>query len=54
MNLQERVRIFAGEPNPKECRCDHKFQGTGVFFQSVGLIHCPTCRGWQLIRKPVK
>lgn len=55
MNLQERARLFSGEQDPKECQCKHKLQGTGaVYFQSVGLLHCSACRGYQLIRKPIK
>lgn len=59
MTLAERVKTFTGwQPGnhePTECRCDHKLQGTGaVFYQSVGVLHCARCRGWQLIRKPVE
>lgn len=49
-----RVRWFTGEDDPKECRCDHKLQGTGVFFQSVQLIQCAGCKGWQAVRKPIQ
>lgn len=48
------VKVFTQEDNPKICICDHKLQGTGVFFQSVKLIHCNTCNGWQEVRKPVQ
>lgn len=55
MKLLEAARDFSEEVQPKECTCDHKLQSTGaVFFQSVGLLHCSVCCGWQLIRKPVK
>ena len=50
----ERVRWFSGEPDPKQCQCNHKLQGTGVFYQSVGLIQCAACKGWQPIRKPIE
>lgn len=53
MDLLERVRLFAGEKEAKECVCDHQLAGTGVFYQSVGLIQCADCKGWQLIRKPI-
>ncbi|MNC28628.1 hypothetical protein D3C81_1822930 [compost metagenome] len=54
MTLIERIRAFSGEDKPRLCEHDHKLQGTGaVFFQSVGLIQCALCGGWQLIRKPV-
>ena len=56
MDFLARVRLFTGEENPKLCACDHKLQGTGVFFQtpSVRLINCCTCKGWQDIRKPIE
>lgn len=55
MKLLEAVQAFAEEVNPRICTCDHKLQGSGaVFFQSVGLLHCSVCRGWQLIRKGVR
>jgi hypothetical protein len=55
VQLLEAAAAFSEEPHPKECLCDHQLQETGaVFFQSVGLIHCAICSGWQLIRKPVK
>lgn len=50
----EKAKVFSGDENPKMCDCDHKLQGTGVFYQSVKLIQCTTCKGWQSIRKPVK
>lgn len=38
-----------------ECLHDHSLTGTGaVFYQSTGLLQCALCRGWQLIRKPVR
>jgi len=51
-----RVREFTGEltHDHRECNCDHVFQGTGVFFQSAGVIQCASCKHWQVIRKPVK
>lgn len=54
MDFLARARLFTGEENPKVCTCDHKLQGTGVFFQSVELIQCATCKGWQPVRKPIK
>lgn len=53
MTLIDRAAGFSGGP-ATECPHDHKLQGTGaVFFQSVGLLRCSLCYGWQLIRKPV-
>lgn len=51
---RQAARLFTGEDAPKECHCDHQLQGTGVFFQSVRLIQCATCKGWQAIRKPIE
>lgn len=51
--LAERIRQFSREDQPRLCTCDHQLQGTGVFYQSVGLIQCATCRHWQAIRKPI-
>lgn len=54
MILQESVRRFSGIENATECNCKHKLQATGaVFYQSVGLIECVNCRGWQFIKKRV-
>jgi len=40
---------------PSICLCDHKLIGTGaIFLQSIGLIFCNNCKGWQSIRKPLK
>lgn len=51
---QRKAAAFSGEDAPKICYREHKLQGTGVFYQSVGLIQCADCKGWQLIRKPIK
>lgn len=51
---QRKAAAFSGEYAPKICEHDHKLQGTGAFYQSVGLIQCAHCKGWQLIRKPIK
>lgn len=54
MPLSERVIAFTGKPQ-QECARSHQLQHTGaVFYQSVGLMQCGICYGWQLIRKPVK
>jgi hypothetical protein len=54
MDFLARVKAFSREEDPKLCSCDHKLQGTGVFYQSVQLIQCATCKGWQSVRKPIK
>jgi hypothetical protein len=51
----KRVKAFSTEAQPVECQHKHELHGTGaVFYQSVGLLQCSYCRGWQLIRKPIK
>jgi len=53
-DLLTRAEKF-GAIKPTECACDHQLSGTGaVFFQSVGLLRCANCYGWQLIRKPIE
>ena len=50
----ERIKFFTQETDPKICAGSHQLIGTGVFYQSVGLIQCNKCKGWQAIRKPVR
>lgn len=52
--IRSAIQLFSGEERPRLCRHKHKLAGTGVFYQSVGLIQCATCSGWQKIRKPIK
>lgn len=53
--MRERVRVFSGEDKVKACRHKHKLQDTGaVFYQSVGLLECVRCGGWQEIKKGIK
>lgn len=54
--LAAKVRAFRPDVNIVwECSCDHKLHNTGgVFYQSVGLIDCANCGGWQAIRKGIK
>jgi hypothetical protein len=55
MTLQKAVKTFSGCANISECQCKHKLQATGaVFYQSVGLIQCANCWGWQFIKKRVR
>ena len=54
-HIAERVTDLTGDPQPHGCDCDHKLQGTGgVFYQSVGLLYCACCGGWQEIRSQIK
>ena len=53
--LRQQVARFSGDKRITLCRHKHKLQGTGaVFFQSVGLLQCAKCRGWQKIEKGIK
>lgn len=54
--LAEKVQAFRPDVGIVwECLCDHKLHNTGgVFYQSVGLIYCVNCDGWQAIRKGVR
>lgn len=55
LDLMQRVKSFSKQTNPKLCRCDHKLQYTGaVFYQSMQILECSICNGWQDIRKPIK
>lgn len=50
----DRVRVFSGEEKPRRCRHKHQLQNTGgVFYQSMQLIQCARCGGWQAVRKPI-
>lgn len=49
---QKQIAEFNGRPG-HECQHKHRYEGTGgVFFQSVGLMRCIHCGGWQRIREP--
>lgn len=49
------IQSFADVQNPTECQHKHKLSGTGgVFYQSMLLLYCTHCKGWQDIRKPIK
>lgn len=53
--LRPQIKSFAGDERPKRCRHKHQLHGTGaVFFQSVGLLQCSRCGGWQKIKKPIE
>lgn len=52
-DLLAQVRLFSGEERPRRCRHKHHRHGTGVFFCSVELIQCATCKGWQKMKKPI-
>lgn len=52
--LRPYIQSFSGDERPKRCRHKHQLQGTGaVFFQSVGLLQCVLCGGWQKIKRPI-
>lgn len=53
-DLKKRIQAFTKLP-AKECR--HKLSrrsGGGVFYNSVGLVYCQACGGWQDMREAVK
>lgn len=35
------------------CNHEHKLTGTAVFFQSLGVLQCNKCGGYQAIKKPL-
>lgn len=49
----QRAKTFSGEENPSYCSHVHQRRGTGVFYNSVELIHCLECRGWQSVRRVI-
>lgn len=49
----QRAKTFSGEENPSYCSHTHQRRGTGVFYNSVELIHCLECRGWQSVRRVI-
>ena len=49
----QRAKTFSGEENPRYCSHVHQRRGTGVFYNSVELIHCLECRGWQSVRRVI-
>ena len=49
----QRAKSFSGEENPIYCVHTHQRRGTGVFYNSVELIHCLECLGWQSIRRVI-
>lgn len=49
----QRAKSFSGEENPRYCSHSHQRRGTGVFYNSVELIHCLECLGWQSVRSVI-
>ena len=49
----QRAKSFSGEENPRYCSHTHQRRGTGVFYNSVELIHCFECLGWQSVRRAI-
>lgn len=49
----QRAKTFSGEENPRYCSHVHQRRGTGVFYNSVELIHCLECLGWQSVRRVI-
>ena len=49
----QRAKSFSGEENPRYCSHIHQRRGTGIFYNSVELIQCLECLGWQSIRRVI-
>ena len=49
----QRAKSFSGEENPRYCFHIHQRRGTGIFYNSVELIQCLECLGWQSIRRVI-
>ena len=49
----QRAKYFSGEENPRYCSHTHQRRGTGIFYNSVELIQCLECLGWQSIRRVI-
>lgn len=54
LEMLQRVKVFTGEENPHSCSHTHKRRYTGVFFNSVEVILCLTCQGWQREREVIR
>jgi hypothetical protein len=51
--LEDKVILF-NTTYSHACPCKHALQGTGgIFYQSVQLLYCLKCGGWQDLRKPI-
>lgn len=51
--MLHRAKVFSGEESPQECTHKHSRRLTGVFYSSVGLIHCLECKGWQNVKSAI-
>lgn len=51
--MLQRAKVFSGEGNPQECTHKHARRLTGIFYSSVGLIHCLECKGWQNVKSAI-
>jgi hypothetical protein len=51
--ILDRARVFSGEAQVTLCTHQHRRRGTGIFYNSVGLIHCLECKGWQHARSAI-
>lgn len=53
--LKQHGFLDGEKQSPSICNCEHRLQGTGaVFLQSLELLVCNECKGWQLIRKVIR
>lgn len=51
--ILERAKVFKGE-EPHLCTHTHQRTGTGVFYNSLGILQCLECKGWQSIRSVIR
>lgn len=47
------MTVTCGVSGYRRCFHEHKLTGTAVFFQSLGVLQCNDCGGYQAIKKPL-
>ena len=53
LEMLSRVSAFSGTLAVHACTHTHQRRGTGIFYNSVELIHCLQCLGWQSVRRVI-
>ena len=51
-DVKEKMWFVCGN-SPVPCDVNHKLTGTAVFYQSLGVLQCNSCGGYQAIKKPL-
>jgi hypothetical protein len=50
----DQIRAHGLSESPELCGCKHQLQGTGaVFYQSIMVLYCINCGGFQTITRPI-